>query len=121
MARKHVFILVVILGAAALSGLVAMARTTGVGAPAKAAPAAASPALDARLRQLTRFEKRLKKELAKKPAKHAAAPRLLPSRPAARRGSPPIYVPAASTSVQPSHSSFSDDDGTGGARGRRRR
>ena len=75
MARKHVFILVVILGAAALSGLVAMARTTGVGAPAKAAPAAASPALDARLRQLTRFEKRLKKELAKKPAKHAAAPR----------------------------------------------
>ena len=87
MARKHVFILVVILGAAALSGLVAMARTTGVGAPAKAAPAAASPALDARLRQLTRFEKRLKKQLAKKPAKHAATPRAPPppSRRSARR------------------------------------
>ena len=111
MARKHVFILVVILGAAALSGLVAMARTTGVGAPAKAAPAAASPALDARLQQLTRFEKRLKKELAKKPAKHAAAPRhaaVATSSSAGQSGT--IFVPAASTSVQSSHSSFSDDD-----------
>lgn len=94
MARKHIFILVVILGAAALSGLVAMARTSGVGAPATAAPAA-SPALDARLRELTRFEKRLKNELVASTGS---------------TGQSTVFVPAASTSAQTSHSSFSDDD-----------
>ena len=106
MARKHIFILVVILGAAALSGLVAMARTSGVGAPAEAAPAAATPALDARLRQLTRFEKRLERQLAMKPANHAATAEALGS----SAGQSTVFVPAASTSAQDSHSSFSDDD-----------
>jgi hypothetical protein len=114
MARKHVFILVVILGAAALSGLVAMARTTGVGAPAKAAPTAASPALDARLRQLTHFEKRLKKQLAKKPAKHAATPRRHAATVAAvtssARAPSTVYVHSPSSSAQHSKASYSDDD-----------
>ena len=101
MARKHVFILVVILGAAALSGLVTMARTTGVGTSANAAPAAASPALEARLRHLARFEKRLETQLAKEPAVAAAN---------SSPGRSSVNFPPASTSAQDSQSTFSDDD-----------
>jgi hypothetical protein len=102
MARKHIFILVVILGAAALSGLVAMARTTGVGTSANAAPTAASPALEARLRHLARFEKRLEMQLAKEPAVAALN---------SSAGQSTVSVPSTSTSAQDSHSSSSDDIG----------
>jgi hypothetical protein len=101
MARKHIFILVVILGAAALSGLVAMARTTGVGTNANAAPTAASPALEARLRHLARFEKRLEMQLAKEPAATALS---------SSAGRSTVYVPSTSASGQNSHASSSDDD-----------
>jgi hypothetical protein len=101
MARKHIFILVVILGAAALSGLVAMARTTGVGTNANAAPTAASPALEARLRHLARFEKRLEMQLAKEPTVAALS---------SSAGRSTVYVPSASASGQNSQVSSSDDD-----------
>jgi hypothetical protein len=100
MARKHIFILVVILGAAVLSGLVAMARTTGVGTNANAAPTAASPALEARLRHLARFEKRLEMQLAKEPAGAALS---------SSAGQSTVYVPSTSTSAQDLHPSSSDD------------
>jgi hypothetical protein len=75
MARKHAFFIVVLLAAAALAGFVALARSADLAQPATATPATLSQsALEKRLRELDRFEAKLRKQLAAKPAARAALP-----------------------------------------------
>jgi hypothetical protein len=85
MARKHAFFIVVLLAAAALAGFVAVARTVDLAQPATAtAPAPLTQsALEARLRDLDRFEAKLRKQLAAKPPARSSAPATLVSRVAA--------------------------------------
>ncbi len=87
MARKHTFFIVVLLAAAAVSGLFAFVRTVDLGQPTAAsapAPAAVSEsALEARLRALDRFEAKLRKQLAKKPSARQALPATVITRVAA--------------------------------------
>jgi len=76
MARKHMFFIVVLLAAAALAGFTAFARTVDLSQPAAATatPALPASALEKRLRDLDRFEAKLRKQLASKPAVRRAAP-----------------------------------------------
>jgi hypothetical protein len=75
MARKHAFFIVVLLAAAALAGFVALARSADLAQPATATPATLSQsALEKRLRELDRFEAKLRKQLAAKPPARAALP-----------------------------------------------
>jgi hypothetical protein len=76
MARKHAFFIVVLLAAAALAGFAVFARTVEVAQPASAnaTPALSASALEARLRELDRFEAKLRKQLAAKPAARSAVP-----------------------------------------------
>jgi hypothetical protein len=62
MARKHLFIIVVLLGAAAVAGLLAMTRTSALGSPASASPSQDSSILF-RLKKLDRLEASLQKRL----------------------------------------------------------
>jgi hypothetical protein len=65
MARKHAFFIVVLLTAAAFAGFVAIFRSVDLAqsAAATGTPALSQSALDARLRDLDRFEARLRKQL----------------------------------------------------------
>lgn len=85
MARKHAFFIVVLLAAAALAGFVAFTRTVDLAQPAAATatPAVSASALEARLRDLDRFEAKLRKQLASKPAARKAAPASVVTRVAA--------------------------------------
>jgi len=85
MARKHAFFIVVLLAAAALAGFVALARTADLAQPAAATatPTLSQSALEARLRDLDRFEAKLRKQLAAKPAARAALPATVITRAAA--------------------------------------
>jgi hypothetical protein len=76
MARKHAFFIVVLLAAAALAGFLALARSADLAQPAAATatPALSQSALEKRLRALDRFEAKLRKQLAAKPAARAASP-----------------------------------------------
>jgi hypothetical protein len=76
MARKHTFFIVVLLAAAALAGFTAFARSVDLSqtAAATATPAASDSALKDRLRQLDRFEAKLRKQLASEPAIRKSAP-----------------------------------------------
>ena len=69
MARKHAFFLVVLLAAAALAGFVAVVRTIDLAQATKATPTAplTQSALEARLRELDRFEAKLREQLAAEP------------------------------------------------------
>jgi hypothetical protein len=108
MARTHVFVIVVLLAAAAFAGLLALTRTTQQSATA-------SPALDAqiaaRTRSLDRLEKSLRHSLAKRmpalPARPAGS-----SRPAAPRT---VYVrsSAAPATAHGEHEAEHGDDGHG--------
>jgi hypothetical protein len=96
MARKHAFALVVLLAAAVFAGFVAVTRSADLAQPAAATatPALSQSALDARLKELDRFEAKLRKQLAAKPQARKAAPTTVITRQAAP-------VPAAS---------YDDDD-----------
>ena len=85
MARKHAFFIVVLLAAASLAGFTAFARTADLAQPASATatPALSQSALEARLRDLDRFEAKLRKQLAAKPAARAALPATVITRAAA--------------------------------------
>lgn len=86
MARKHAFFIVVLLAAAALAGFVALARSADLAQPAAATatPTTLSQsALEKRLRELDRFEAKLRKQLAAKPPARAAQPATVITRAAA--------------------------------------
>ena len=85
MARKHAFFIVVLLAAAALAGFVALARSADLAQPAAATatPTLSQSALEQRLRELDRFEAKLRKQLAAKPAARAALPATVITRAAA--------------------------------------
>jgi hypothetical protein len=88
MARKHAFFVVVLLAAAALAGFVAVARTVDLAQPATATAPLTQSALEARLRDLDRFEAKLRKQLAAKPPAGSSAPATLVSQVAA----PPSFA-----------------------------
>jgi hypothetical protein len=85
MARKHAFFIVVLLAAAALAGFTAFARSVDPAQPASATatPTLTKSALEARLRDLDRFEAKLRKQLAAKPAASKALPAAVVTRVAA--------------------------------------
>jgi hypothetical protein len=85
MARKHAFALVVLLAAAVLAGFVAVTRSADLAQPASATatPALSQSDLQARLRELDRFEAKLRKQLAAKPQASQAARTTVITRPAA--------------------------------------
>jgi hypothetical protein len=85
MARKHAFFIVVLLAAAAMAGFVAVMRTVDLAQPATATATAplTQSALEARLRDLDRFEARLRKQLAAKPPARTSSPTTLDNRVAA--------------------------------------
>ena len=79
MARKHAFFIVVLLAAATLAGFVAVMRTVDLAQPATATATAplTQSALEARLRELDRFEAKLRKQLAAKPPARSSSPGLV--------------------------------------------
>lgn len=85
MARKHAFFIVVLLAAAALAGFTALARTGDLARPAAATatPTLSESTVEARLRELDRFEAKLRKQLAAKPPARSALPATVITRPAA--------------------------------------
>lgn len=93
MARKHMFFIVVLLAAAALAGVTVFARTVDLSQPAAATATSALPAsaLEKRLRDLDRFEAKLRKQLAAKPATRKAAPAAVVTRVAAAPAPAPAY------------------------------
>ena len=85
MARKHAFFIVVLLAAATLAGFVAVMRTVDLAQPATATatPSMTQSALEARLRDLDRFEAKLRKQLATEPSARSSSPATLVTRVAA--------------------------------------
>jgi hypothetical protein len=69
MARKHTFFIVILLAAAAFAGFTAFARNADLSGPAAATATSTLPAsaLRQRLRELDRFEAKLRTQLAAKP------------------------------------------------------
>ena len=63
MPRKHLFAIVVLLGAAAVAGLLAMTRTQALGSPAASSPGR-DAAISFRLKKLDRLEASLAREIA---------------------------------------------------------
>ena len=63
MRRRHLFVIVVLLGAAAVAGLLAVSRTVALGSP-QPASSGQDPAISFRLQRLDRLEASLRKELA---------------------------------------------------------
>lgn len=110
MARKHLFVVVVLIGAAAVAGLLAVTRTVSLGATAAPAQTAQVAAKE---RSLDRLEASLRRTLAKQP----------PTLPTARATTGPsaaphtIYVrPAPSAGAyEDDHGEHDDDEGTGSA------
>ncbi len=102
MARKHLFIIVVLLGAAAVAGLLALTRTSALGSPASASPPQGS-SISFRLKKLDRLEASLQKRLTA-PAGSTTAPVTVYRR---------AVAPAAASSSLESYDEHehSDDDG----------
>jgi len=73
MSRKHALPVVLLLGAAAVAGLVALGQTLDLGASAQATPLPARM-IAARSRALDRVEASLKRSLAQRPPKLPAIP-----------------------------------------------
>jgi hypothetical protein len=77
MARKHAFFIVVLLVGAALAGFAVFARSADLARPAAATATPttlSASALQARLRELDRFEAKLRKQLKAKPAARTSVP-----------------------------------------------
>jgi hypothetical protein len=92
MPRKHLFTIVVLLGAAAVAGMLALTTTGRLGA---SATQASDAQIAARSRSLDRLEASLRRSLAKRPP---AVPAVRPAgRPAAQRT---IFVRPTAVSAQ---------------------
>jgi hypothetical protein len=87
MSRKHLFAIVVLLGAAAVAGLLALTRTT------TAATQASSTQIAAETRSLDQLEASLRRSLAQQPPALPAA-RSTPASPAPRT----VFVPSSAAS-----------------------
>ena len=86
MPRKHLFTLLVLTGAAAVAGLVALTNTVDLGQAAKAS-STSDPAIGYRLQQLDGLERNLRRQLAD------SAPAAQPSKTIYRRSAaPPVAV-----------------------------
>lgn len=72
MSRRHTFVIVVLLAAAAVAGLLAMTRTAALGSPASASTGQ-DDAISFRLRKLDRLEASLRKQLETRGAATAPA------------------------------------------------
>lgn len=77
MSRRHTFVIVVLLGAAAVAGLLAMTRTAALGSPASAS-SGPDDAISFRLRKLDRLEASLRKQLEGRRGAVATSPAPLP-------------------------------------------
>jgi hypothetical protein len=73
MPRKHLFVIVVLLGAAAVAGLLAMTRTQALGSPASTS-AGNDAAISFRMKKLDRLEASLAKQIAAQDESAPAAP-----------------------------------------------
>jgi hypothetical protein len=91
--RKHLFVVVVLLGAAVVAGLLAVTRTAALGT---AASSATKAQITAKSRSLDRLETSLRQALAKKPPALTSAERSSASAAAPRT----VYVRAGSPSGQ---------------------
>lgn len=89
MSRKHLFAVVVLLGAGAVAGLLAVTRTTELGAAA--VTPASNTQIAAKTRSLDRLEASLRRSLAEQSQTPAVAS------PASQRT---VYVPSSSSSDQ---------------------
>jgi hypothetical protein len=110
MARKHLFVVVVLLAAAAVAGLLAATRTVSLGA---AAAPASSAHVAARTRSLDRLEASLRRALAEQPPALPSA--RATAGPSARRT---VYVrPSVPYAGEHEHEHDDDDedDGAGSA------
>jgi hypothetical protein len=98
MSRKHLFAIVVLLGAAAVAGLLALTRTSQVGATTTQS---SSTQIAARTRSLDQFEASLRRSLAELP----------PARPASRQAAgPPAPRTVFVRSGAPAAAHADDDD-----------
>ncbi len=98
MSRKHVFAIVVLLGAAAVAGLLALTRTT------TAATQASSTQITAKSRSLDRLEASLRRALAQQP------PAVPPTRAAAASAAPgTVFVDSGA--VLPAAGEHEDEQG----------
>jgi hypothetical protein len=102
MSRKHLFAVVVLLGAAAVAGLLALTRTSELGA----ATQVSSTQIAAKERSLDRLEASLRRSLAEQP----------PALPSAGQAAAPsastrtVYVRPSATSAQGAAAEHEDDD-----------
>jgi hypothetical protein len=95
MPRKHLFLLIVLLSAAAVAGLLALTRTTAVTQPASASTGT-DAAISFRLAKLDRFERSLRAQLAAaKPAAAVSAPTTV------YRRAPSVTAPSAGSEHEP--------------------
>jgi hypothetical protein len=99
MPRKHLFTLLVLTGAAAVAGLVALTSTADLGQAAKAS-STPDPAIGYRLQQLDGLESDLRRQLADSSARTTAPTETIYRRPAA---------PPAATRDSDSDSDSEDD------------
>ncbi len=99
MSRKHVFVIVVLLGAAAVAGMFALTRTTS------AATRATSMQIAARSRSLDQLEASLRRALAEQPPALRTAPSTDGS------STPPtIYVPSTTPQLEHEDAGSGDDE-----------
>jgi len=73
MPRRHLFVIVVLLGAVAVAGLLAVTRTVALGSAAQAPPSQ-DAAISFRLQRLDSLEASLRKQLAAQGAAASSAP-----------------------------------------------
>jgi hypothetical protein len=105
MPRRHLFVLVVLLGAVAVAGLLAVTRTVAAGSSTTSSPTSAQEAaISFRLHRLDRLEASLRKKLA---AQGATAPA-----PVTVYRRSPTPLPTGSSAEAHEHES-ADDDGAG--------
>jgi hypothetical protein len=103
MPRRHLFVIVVLLGAVAVAGLLAVTRTVALGSAAQAPPSQ-DAAISFRLQRLDRLEASLRKQLAAQGAATSPAPITLYRRSTAQ-------VPGSSESFEEHELDESDDSG----------
>ena len=110
MSRKHLFAIVVLLGAAAVAGLLALTRSGSVGA---AATPASSTEITARTQMLDRLEASLERSLAEQPpavaTRKGAAAQSAPSRTIFVRAPQPAV--RASGAHEDEHGEEHEDEG----------
>jgi len=102
MARSHLFVIVVLLGAAAVAGLLAVTRTVSLGA---GAASASTSQVAAKERALDRLEAELRRALARRP------PALPPVRTTAAAPSAPRTISVRSSAPSAVPSAVRHEDG----------